>query len=152
MLTVIRETNGFTVIHAGEVLEVASLPLPDSFSALHWDGSSGEVEFINCQERCNEPLEDTSIAEDCLQAFFDEKERIAEETRQAFQERKNSWEYVRENRDDILKETDWMVLPDSPLNETALAELKAYRQALRDIPSTFGSPAAVEWPEKPSFL
>jgi len=48
-------------------------------------------------------------------------------------------------RDELLKETDWWVLPD----RTATDEQLAYRQALRDITDTYSSLDDVVWPTKP---
>lgn len=42
---------------------------------------------------------------------------------------------VRGFRNEILKDTDWAVLPDSPLSTTELENHKLYRQYLRDLPA-----------------
>ena len=42
---------------------------------------------------------------------------------------------VRGFRNKILKDTDWAVLPDSPLSTTELENHKLYRQYLRDLPA-----------------
>jgi hypothetical protein len=52
-------------------------------------------------------------------------------------------EEVRAKRDGLLKESDYMVLPDAPVDADAA---KKYRQALRDIPEQAGFPHDVEWP------
>ena len=51
-------------------------------------------------------------------------------------------------RDDLLSQTDWWALPDSP---TMTAEQTAYRQALRDITSHANWPNLNDddWPTKP---
>ena len=51
---------------------------------------------------------------------------------------------VRSKRDGMLKESDYMVLPDAPVDA---AKAKVYRQALRDITEQKGFPHKVEWPE-----
>lgn len=57
------------------------------------------------------------------------------------------WEDVRTERNKLLTETDWTQLPDIP---TEVKESwQTYRQALRDIPSTYSSPENVVWPTKP---
>ena len=60
---------------------------------------------------------------------------------------------VREIRDDLLLETDWMANSDSP---DMTAAWKTYRQELRDMPATssptaddFGGFTGVVWPTKP---
>jgi len=52
---------------------------------------------------------------------------------------------VRNQRDSLLIETDWMALSDVTMS----SEMTTYRQALRDIPSQAGFPASVTWPTKP---
>lgn len=59
---------------------------------------------------------------------------------------------VRIQRDGLIAETDYLVLPDYPLDEKKLVEVKIYRQALRDIPKQSGFPQTVEWPVKPEWL
>jgi hypothetical protein len=46
-------------------------------------------------------------------------------------------EQIRTRRDDLLRNCDWMVLPDSPYNTETV---RAYRQALRDITDQPGFP------------
>ena len=45
------------------------------------------------------------------------------------------WNVVRMDRDKLLAESDWTVMPDSPLSTSKQNEWKTYRQELRDIPS-----------------
>jgi len=52
---------------------------------------------------------------------------------------------VRNRRDRLLAETDWMALSDVTMS----SEMTTYRQALRDIPSQAGFPFSVTWPTKP---
>ena len=54
-------------------------------------------------------------------------------------------EDLRFERNRLLAETDWWMMPD----RTATAEQIAYRQALRDITDTYTSLEDVVWPEKP---
>mgnify|MGYP006436216051 CR=1 FL=1 len=51
---------------------------------------------------------------------------------------------IREQRDRLIAATDYAVQPDSP-HDTP--EMRAYRQALRDVPQQKGFPESVEWPE-----
>ena len=55
-------------------------------------------------------------------------------------------------RERLLKETDYLVLPDYPISEERLAEIKVYRQALRDITLQEGYFENVIWPTKPNWL
>ena len=52
---------------------------------------------------------------------------------------------VRTQRDNLLKETDWMGLSDVTMS----AEMTTYRQALRDITEQEGFPYTIDWPTKP---
>lgn len=54
-------------------------------------------------------------------------------------------ESIRNKRDRLLAETDWMALSDV----TMTSEMVAYRQALRDAPEQEGFPFEVAWPTKP---
>lgn len=56
---------------------------------------------------------------------------------------------VRAKRNELLAATDWTQLADSQLDEEAQAGMRAYRQALRDIPQQEGFPFNVEWPALP---
>lgn len=59
---------------------------------------------------------------------------------------------VRGTRDAKLSETDYLVASDYPISEENLAEIKVYRQALRDITEQAGFPKDVIWPDLPKFL
>jgi len=52
---------------------------------------------------------------------------------------------VREKRNSLIVETDYLALSDN----TMTSEMQTYRQALRDIPSQAGFPTNVTWPTKP---
>jgi len=58
---------------------------------------------------------------------------------------------VREKRDQLLADTDWTVLQDSPFTDTQTADWVIYRQALRDITDHANFPYLTEddWPTKP---
>jgi hypothetical protein len=52
---------------------------------------------------------------------------------------------LRNQRDRLLSETDWMALSDVTMS----TEMQSYRQALRDITDQAGFPTSVTWPTKP---
>lgn len=52
---------------------------------------------------------------------------------------------VRNQRNRLLSDTDWMALSDN----TMTPEWATYRQALRDIPQQAGFPTNIAWPTKP---
>lgn len=53
---------------------------------------------------------------------------------------------ARDRRDALMRETDWMVLPDSPISDADREKVLAYRQALRDVPAQPGFPVDIAWP------
>jgi hypothetical protein len=53
---------------------------------------------------------------------------------------------IRQKRNEMLAETDYLVAQDYPLDPGLAPAVWAYRQALRDIPEQPGFPFAVEWP------
>ena len=52
---------------------------------------------------------------------------------------------LRRQRNQLLKETDYLALADVTLTD----EMRAYRQALRDFPANTADPANPVWPTKP---
>lgn len=58
-----------------------------------------------------------------------------------------TWDQIRLQRDEFLKETDWTQLPDVPV--ATQDKYKNYRQDLRDITENFNTPDDVIFPEKP---
>ena len=63
---------------------------------------------------------------------------------------------LREQRDKLLTETDWVTAKAMETEKPIPAEWKTYRQALRDLPATAepqldenGKLTNVTWPEKP---
>ena len=62
---------------------------------------------------------------------------------------------LRSARDGRLSATDKYLMPDYPISPAELADIKAYRQALRDLPAQPGAPwdgggELTPWPELPS--
>ena len=53
---------------------------------------------------------------------------------------------IRNRRDELLSETDWMALSDNTLTP----EWATYRQSLRDVTDQTGFPYSVVWPTKPN--
>ena len=54
-------------------------------------------------------------------------------------------EQLRQRRNQLLAETDYLALADSTLTD----EMRDYRQALRDLPANTVDPANPVWPVKP---
>lgn len=58
---------------------------------------------------------------------------------------------IRAQRDRLLAETDYLLMPDYPIAGEALDALAVYRQALRDITKQETFPLSVTWPDKPEI-
>lgn len=61
-------------------------------------------------------------------------------------------EQVRSKRDSLIADTDYLLCADYPISAEDLEAVKAYRQALRDVPQQEGFPFEVVWPELPTIL
>ena len=48
----------------------------------------------------------------------------------------NTLEILRNKRNELLKQSDWTQVNDSPLSDSKKQEWATYRQSLRDLPST----------------
>jgi len=57
---------------------------------------------------------------------------------------------VRNQRDKLLAETDWVVTKAKETSTNIPAAIKTYRQELRDISAAEGFPHTMTWPTKPS--
>ena len=65
----------------------------------------------------------------------------------------NCVEWVREQRNVLLTNTDWTQNSDSPLSDSKKQEWATYRQSLRDLPSQYNSgdnPKDVVFPNQPT--
>jgi hypothetical protein len=56
-----------------------------------------------------------------------------------------AWEKAK----DLLRQSDWSVLPDVPMTVAERQAWKDYRAALRDVRMQPGFPASITWPTKP---
>ena len=61
-----------------------------------------------------------------------------------------TWDDIRKRRDALLGASDKTALNDAPLTTEQANAWRIYRQALRDLPQTYATPAAVVWPEAPA--
>ena len=57
----------------------------------------------------------------------------------------NAWSDLRTKRTQLLTDTDYLALSDATLS----AEMRTYRQELRDLPANTSDPANPTWPVKP---
>lgn len=58
---------------------------------------------------------------------------------------------VRAKRDYLISQTDYLLQTDYPISAEDLEKVKAYRQALRDVPEQEGFPFDVVWPEEVTY-
>lgn len=56
---------------------------------------------------------------------------------------------VRSQRNQLLSDSDWTQITDSPLSDSDKNAWATYRQSLRDLSSADGFPFTMVWPEKP---
>ena len=64
----------------------------------------------------------------------------------AYSQKKNE---VIQRRNNLLNDSDYLMMVDYPISDEKKQEIKAYRQALRDIPQQDGFPDNIVWPDKP---
>ena len=57
----------------------------------------------------------------------------------------SQWSELRQQRNRLIAETDYLALSDATLTD----EMSTYRQALRDLPANTTDPANSVWPTKP---
>ena len=89
------------------------------------------------------------IEENVVREVIVTRDKTVEEIEEeAAKELEMQWYQVKSNRDELLKNSDILVLIDrwEPLSTARKEEIINYRQALRDIPQTFQDPTEVVWP------
>ena len=103
--------------------------------AIQVNDSSGEVEPVSGENRTATSTEIKAVKDKwtALKTAYD-KEIADAETAYL-----NSWDRIREERTELLKDTDWTVSPGSPLSSEKQQEYKTYRTNLRNIPETYSS-------------
>jgi hypothetical protein len=98
-------------------------------------------------------LSDTQVLEEDAPVFSNEDQRwtqvwrVREMTSEEVAQRSdNAASAVRQQRNNLLKDSDWTQITDAPADKTAWA---TYRQALRDVTAQAGFPMTITWPEAP---
>nr|DAU64249.1 MAG TPA: tail assembly chaperone protein [Caudoviricetes sp.] len=147
----------------GEVLFLDGIK-SETFHALQWHDGAGHVEP-------NDGLPNEEISSDDYEervapfvALWEEEkarlEQAAAEAEAAGLAEYNSeaarLERLRAERDQRLSATDYLLMPDYPLNDTLKEAMRLYRQALRDLPSQEGAPwdggsEETPWPLMPEL-
>ena len=65
----------------------------------------------------------------------------------------NVLEILRNKRNELLKQSDWTQMSDSPLSDSKKTEWATYRQSLRDLPTVNASASSyddITFPSEPS--
>jgi hypothetical protein len=60
-----------------------------------------------------------------------------------------AWWDIRKQRNQLLKDSDYIMFPDITITAEKKEEWETYRQSLRDIPQDYDSPDEVVYPDKP---
>ena len=122
--------------------------IPSDVHAVHWDGSSGEIEYNDGKPN----LEITSIGiySQAETTFNNEIQRKKDLDDEYLNSSTFLWMKLRSERDNLLLSSDFTQLGDIGLSESKKTEWINYRQALRDLPANTSDPASPNWPTKPS--
>ena len=120
--------------------------IPTNVWAVHWDGSSGEIEYNDGTP--NATMSEIGIYSQAETTFNNEIKRL--EDISPFNTTTYQWQMLRNQRDDKLLLCDWTQGNDTPLGSSKKTEWATYRQALRDLPSNTSDPKNPTWPSEPS--
>tara|TARA_B100001057_G_C22866847_1_gene956927 strand:- start:3034 stop:3516 length:483 start_codon:yes stop_codon:yes gene_type:complete len=124
-----------TIVKDGVGYEIASddtwINTYSSIHSIQINDSSGEVEPVSGDNRTATPDE--------IKAVQDKWTALKAVADKANEDYINSWDRVRSDRSFLLSDTDWTVMPDSPLTSDKQQDYKTYRANLRNIPQTYSS-------------
>ena len=137
---------------------------PTNLHALQWRGVTGHTEWTDAP---NQKLAATDYDEQVapfVKIWQDEKARLEQAAAEAeaarlaqYNSEEARFERLRAERDRRLIATDYLLMPDYPLDDTLKGAVQLYRQALRDLPAQEGAPwdgggEETPWPELPAGL
>ena len=122
--------------------------IPSNVHAVHWDGSSGEIEYND--GTANLGITSIGIYSQADTTFNNEIQRRKDLNDEFTNSSSFLWMKLRNERDDLLLFSDFTQLSDTGLTDSKKAEWVTYRQSLRDLPSNTSDPANPTWPTKPS--
>lgn len=158
--------NTVTVVPSDKIIIVDGealyfdFPAPEGVHAIQWHEGSGHME-LRGQDNVTIDGEDYAERVAPFVALWEaERARLEAEAEEAEAARLAEYNSegakaarIREERDRRLAATDYLVATDYPLVPEKLEMVKAYRQALRDIPQQDGFPwsgevddPAIPWP------
>ena len=122
--------------------------IPSDVHAVHWDGSSGEIEYND--GKANLDITSIGIYSQAETTFNNEIQRRKDLDDEYLNSNTFLWMKLRSERDNLLLSSDFTQLGDIGLSESKKTEWINYRQALRDLPANTSDPANPTWPTKPS--
>ena len=122
--------------------------IPSDVHAVHWDGSSGEIEYND--GKANLDITSLGIYSQAETTFNNEIQRRKDLDDEYLNSSTFLWMKLRSERDNLLLSSDFTQLGDIGLSESKKTEWINYRQALRDLPANTSDPANPTWPTKPS--
>ena len=122
--------------------------IPSDVHAVHWDGSSGEIEYND--GKANLDITSIGIYSQAETTFNNEIQRRKDLDDEYLNSSTFLWMKLRSERDNLLLSSDFTQLGDIGLSESKKTEWINYRQALRDLPANTSDPANPTWPTKPS--
>lgn len=138
--------NRIFVTHENEVIRSASIEDADLFVGRRWrELSPEEIQAAGMSgfEHLVSPITATVLEDGKITFTPPTDDEIS----------KHLFAALRAERDARLASTDKMLLPDYPISAESLAQVKAYRAALRDLPDQPGAPwpdGDIPWPIKPN--
>ena len=131
--------------------------IPSDVHAVHWDGSSGEIEYND--GKANLGITSIGIYSQAETTFNNEIQRKKDLDDVYTSQSSFLWEKLRSERDSLLLFSDFTQLGEIGLSDSKKAEWVSYRKALRDLPAS-SSPSldefydlnfsSVTWPTEPS--
>ena len=122
--------------------------IPSDVHAVHWDGSSGEIEYND--GKANLDITSLGIYSQAETTFNNEIQRRKDLDDEYLNSSTFLWMKLRSERDNLLLSSDFTQLGDIGLSDSKKTEWINYRQALRDLPANTSDPANPNWPTKPS--
>lgn len=84
-------------------------------------------------------------------SLAEEQEFLETQQEEQLRFQQQLFDEMREQRNLLLFETDWVMLSDNNISETKKEEFKVYRQTLRDLPQNIQDINNIEWPIKPTL-
>ena len=160
-VTVVSADN--LIIVDGKAL-VFPFDAPTNLHALQWRGDTGHTEWTDGPNQLLEAADYDGQVAPFVELWQAEKARLeqavadAEAARLAeYNSDAARFERLRAERDRRLTATDYLLMPDYPLNDTLKGAVQLYRQTLRDLPSQEGAPwdgggEATPWPAAPGVV